>query len=135
MYDKTSTAWRLSAVFNPTLWGLHMPYKLKLFYIFFVLVNRKFCLFIKQDSPNILLSNFACRHCRIYTPSGFYWGYSLPAIVFWAHFFSTKQKYSMRFAAKHAIFLSFFVNALGPWQTRNYLTFGYYDFTSNKGCT
>lgn len=68
-------------------------------------------------------------------PVGFYWGYSLPVIVFFGALFQHENKtYSATFAAKHAI-LSFICLSilLAPWQTRNYLTFGYYDFTSNKG--
>lgn len=138
MYDKRlAQIGAYLLIFNPNSLGAAHALQTETVFTFFLFWSTvSFALFIKQDSPKHLYAAILLAAIAAYTrPAGFYWGYSLPAIVFLGAFFQQKaRKYNMRFATKHAI-LSFICLSIlfAPWQMRNYLTFGYYDFTSNKG--
>jgi hypothetical protein len=124
-------------VFNPNSLGAAHALQTETFFTFFLFWSTiNFASFIRQGTPKhlysaILLAAIAA-HIR---PVGLYWAYFLPAFVFMCAFFKHGTKrYSLRFAAKHSILaLICLLMLFAPWQTRNYLTFGYYDFTSNKG--
>ncbi len=138
MYDaKLAELGAYLLVFNPNSLGAAHALQTETVFTFFLFWSTvNFAFFIKQGSPKHLYSAILLAAIAAYTrPIGFYWGYSLPIIVFLGALFQHENKtYSATFAAKHAI-LSFICLSilLAPWQTRNYLTFGYYDFTSNKG--
>lgn len=124
-------------VFNPNSLGAAHALQTETVFTFFLFWSTlNFAWFIKQGSPKHLYSAILLVAIAAHTrPVGFYWGYSLPAIVLLGAFFNHETKtYSKRFAAKYAILTFICLSMLfAPWQTRNYLTFGYYEFTSNKG--
>ena len=124
-------------VFNPNSLGAAHALQTETVFTFFLFWSTIHVVrFVKQGTPKHLYSAILLAAIAAYTrPVGLYWAYFLPAFVFLSMFFQHGTKtYSLRFAVKHSIFALICLSTLfAPWQTRNYLTFGYYDFTSNKG--